>query len=211
VLAGEVRLSASRRSLAVVVVSAAAIVVVLVSALSNQFVRYQGHPFEEAIMAEAPDARIVFIASTNVADSFPLVTENRLVWASRFPSLWFSPYVATKLDDKSGPSDDIARFVLDATISDLVEFKPDIVFVDQAPTRPAYREAPLDYLVFWDADPRFRGFWKSYEQRGSIGDFGIFVRTVPSPGSELTPGSARDVDRADPFGCILAEVLDSFC
>jgi hypothetical protein len=186
-----------------------AILAVFVGASARQSVPYRGAPFESVIAAQAPDAQAVFIASTDVADSFPLVSESGLIWASRFPSLWFSPHIATKLDDEGRAIDDIARFVLEATIDDLIDFQPDVVFVDQAAERSWYREEPLDYLGFWDTDPRFESFWKGYERRGATGDFGVYVRAaapVPAPS-----GSVRDADRADPFGCILADVIDSFC
>ena len=162
-------------------VAAIAIVAVFVGAAPNQRVAYRGQPFADAIAAEAPQARTILIASTEVAHPFPLVNENDLVWASRFSSLWLSPYVATKLDDEGGPGDDIARFDLDATVSDLIAFQPDIVFVDEAATRPHYRGAPLDYVEFWNKDSRFRAFWRVYEKRGMAGDFGVYVRGEPPP------------------------------
>jgi uncharacterized membrane protein len=153
-----------------------AILAVFAGAWFNQSPAYSGRLLEQAIAAEAPSARTVFIASADVADSFPLVNETGLVWASRFPAQWLSPYVATKLDDRGGPDDDIARFALDATVGDLVGFEPDIVIIDEAPERPRYKTAPLDYVAFWQHDPRFRRFWQSYERRGTAGYFGIYVR-----------------------------------
>ncbi len=209
VLAGDVSIKTSPWSLASAGGAAMAILAVFVGASAHQSVPYRGTPFEDVIAAEAPDAKAIFIASTDIADSFPLVSESGLVWASRFPSLWFSPHIATKLDDDGRAIDDIARFVLGATIDDLIDFRPDVVFVDQASERSWYREEPLDYLVFWDTDPRFESFWKGYERRGATGDFGVYVRAaVPVPDSS---GNVRDADRADPFGCILADVINSFC
>lgn len=205
-LAGDVHLEAPFHGL-VIAGAGAAILAILVGAWSNQVVPYRGHGFADAIAAEGPDARVVLIASTDVADAFPLINETGLVWASRFPSLWLSPYVATKLDDEGGPNDDIARFMLKANVDDLIEYEPGIVFIDEAAERPWYRGKPLDYLDFWDKDGRFFAFWKRYERRGDVGDFAVYVRTAP-PGAAL---EAPDIDRADPFGCILADVVDSYC
>jgi hypothetical protein len=205
-LAGDVRIEAPAPWSAVAG-AGVAIMAVLAGAGSNQIVTYRGHAFAESIAAEAPGARSVFIASSDVGQAFPLINETGLAWASRFPSLWLSPYVATKLDDEGGPNDDIARFMLKANVDDLIEYEPEIVFVDEAAERPWYRGKPLDYLDFWDNDGRFFAFWKRYERRGDVGDFAVYVRTaLPGAASE-----APDVDRADPFGCILAEVVDSYC
>jgi hypothetical protein len=213
-LAGEVRCETLGQRL-VVGGGAVLILAVFAGALPSQYPRYDGRPFEEAIASEAPDAHTVFIASTEVANSFPLVNETGLVWASRFPSLWLSPYVATKLNDEGGPDDDIARFVLDATVSDLIDFEPDVVFVNQAAERSWYRGAPLDYLAFWDKDSRFRRFWRSYEPRSAVGDFGVYVRSAaPLTGSELPPERSStdpDVDRPKSLDCIQAEVIGSYC
>lgn len=174
VVAGEVRFDNQRQRLAP---AAAAFAILAVFAGAwPQSPAYSGQLFEEAIAAEAPNGRTIFIASNAKADPFPLVNENGFIWASRFSSLWLSPYVATKLDEEGGPGDDIARFELDATVTDLIDFQPDIVFVDEAPERPYYRGAPLDYLSFWGNDGRFFGFWKNYERRGTAGDFAVYVR-----------------------------------
>lgn len=209
VLAGEVRLENFNQRL-VVAGAAGAILAVFAGVWSSQVAPYRGRPFEAAIAKEAPGAHSFFVASADVADSFPLVNRTGLIWASRFPSLWLSPYVATRLDEGGGPGDDIGRFALDATVSDLIAFRPDIVFVNQASERPWYRGAPLDYLAFWDNDPRFFSFWKEYERRGSVGDFGVYVRGA-APKSASSARTNRDADRSDPFGCILADVVNSYC
>jgi hypothetical protein len=206
-LAGELLLTSLRRRL-MIAGAAVSILAVFVGASPNQVTPYRGRLLEEAISSEAPDARTIFIASSEVGDAFPLVNETGVLWGSRFPALWLSPYVATKLDDEGGPNDDIARFALEATVDDLIAFEPDVVFIDEATEGPHYDEAPLDYLAFWDHDPRFFSFWKSYQRRGMAGGFGVYVRaTAPSPGSKNT----RSNGRADPLGCILAEVIGSYC
>jgi len=206
-LAGELRLTSSSQRL-VVAGAAISMLAVFVGVSPNQVTPYRGQLLAEAISTEAPDARTILVASADVGHGFPLINETGLVWASRFPALWLSPYVATKLDDEGGPNDDIARFALEVTVDDLIAFEPDVVFVDEAPERPHYDEAPLDYLAFWEHDPRFFRFWKSYQRRGTAGDFAVYVRTpTQSPGSKNT----RSNGRADPFGCILAEVIGSYC
>lgn len=206
-LAGELRPASVLQRL-VVSGAAVSIMAIFIGVWPNQVTPYRGRMLEEAISSEAPNARTIFIASADVGNAFPLINETGFVWASRFPALWLSPYVATKLDDEGGPDDDIARFALEATVDDLIAFEPDVVFVDEASERPHYKGTPLDYLAFWDHDPRFFRFWRSYQRQGAAGDFGVYVRSAaPSSGAVNT----RSNDQADPFGCILAEVIGSYC
>jgi hypothetical protein len=159
--------------------SAIAVAAVLVAAASTQFVEYRGGPFERAIAAEAPKARSIFIASTSNSHPFPLVEEQGLIWASRFPSQWFLPFTATTLDESGVPVDGVGQLALEATVSDLIAFAPDIVFIDERPERPDFRGEPLDYVDFWNKDVRFPIPWKAYERRGDADGFAVYVRREP--------------------------------
>jgi hypothetical protein len=156
--------------------SAIALAAVLLAAMAMQFVEYRGGPFERAIAAEAPEARSIFIASTSSSHPFPLIEERGLVWASRFPSQWLLPFAATTLDDRGVPVDGVGQFALEATVSDIIAFAPDIVFIDERPERPDFRAQPLDYVSFWNKDVRFPIPWKAYEKRGVADGFGVYVR-----------------------------------
>jgi hypothetical protein len=156
--------------------SVVAVATVFLAAGLIQFVDYQGRPFEQAIAAEAPEARSVFIASTSLFNGFPMVEEKRLIWASRFPAQWLAPYVATTLDADGAPSEEIGRYLLEANVNDLIQFAPDIVFVNESPEQLYYKGKPLDYVAFWSHDRRFAAVWSGYEKRGLAGDFRIYVR-----------------------------------
>ena len=156
--------------------STIAVAAVFAAAASTQFVEYRGGPFERAIAAEAPQARSIFIASTSVAHAFPLIDQNGLVWASRFPSLWLAPFIATTLDESGVPVDGFGQFALEATVSDLINFAPDIVFIDERPEQPNFRGRPLDYVTFWNKDVRFPRAWKAYERRGDADGFSVYVK-----------------------------------
>lgn len=147
-----------------------------------QIAPHRGEIFERAIAREAPEARTIFIASTRRSDAFPLVLDHGLLLASRYPSQWFSPFLAAKLDADGRPDDYLARQILASVVSDLVEFQPDIVFVDEDTTRTDRRRAPLDYVAFWGNDERFRGFWKAYEKRGGVATFSVYVRRAGASG-----------------------------
>jgi hypothetical protein len=178
-LAGEIR-GVERGQRMAATGSTIAVAAVFAAAVPIQFVEYRGEPFEQAMATEAPEARSIFIASTGVFHPFPLVEEKGLVWASRFPSLWLAPFIATTLDESGTPTDFIGQFALEATVSDLISFAPDIVFIDERPEQPHFRGEPLDYIRFWTTDVRFPIPWKAYEKRGIAGGFGVYVRSGPA-------------------------------
>jgi hypothetical protein len=167
---------------AVVLASGAAILLAFGLVCLPQSMAYRGGPFEQAIEAEAPEAKSIFIASTAVQHPFPLVEEKGLAWASRYPAQWFAPHIAKTLGADGAPGDHLSRGALEATISDLVRFVPDILFVDVGPSRSHFSGPPLDYLAFWEKDERFRSFWEGYEKRGEVEGFSVFVRRTGERG-----------------------------
>ena len=76
-----------------------------------------------------------FIASTNLYNGFPLVVRENLVWGSRFPALWLTPYVAERWQDGPLPDDPIIAFALEALVTDLQNFHPDVVIINQSPAQ----------------------------------------------------------------------------
>jgi hypothetical protein len=165
-----------RHGLLSAALSAAGVIVVITGVATAQMAPYRGTVFEAAIAREAPAARSVFIASTNVFHPFPLVEEKGLLWASRFPAQWLAPYAAATLGPDGGPSDAIGRFALSAAVDDLVAFKPDIVFIDEGAEQSYFRDKPIDWLGFYGKDPCFGGLWAGYERRPDAGRFAVYVR-----------------------------------
>jgi hypothetical protein len=162
-----------------VIASSLLVGVALITSLANQWRVYPTTRFEDGIARFAPDARSVLIASTNVYNGFPLVEERGLTWASRFPAFWLAPYVAATLGPDGGPANDLSRYALQATVDDLAAYRPDVVFVNEAPEQSYYRGEPLDFVRFWGHDPRFAALWQDYEKRGDAEGYAIYVRRMP--------------------------------
>jgi hypothetical protein len=159
-----------------------AIIVVFAIALlslSSQAYVSRGPAFSVAISQNRPGARSVFIASTNVSNGFPLAIRENLVWSSRFPTLWLVPYVTDRWRDGPLPADPIIAYALDALVTDLQKFHPDVVFIDQGPTQDYIKSGTFDYLKFMGHDPRFEAIWNTYELRGKTGEFAIYVAKSP--------------------------------
>lgn len=135
--------------------------------------------FSMAIAHYRPDARSVFIASTNVSNGFPLAVRDNLVWASRFPALWLVPYVADRWRDGPLPDDPIIAYALESLVTDLQKFHPDVVFINQSTTQDYIKGGSFDYVKFMAQDPRFAAIWNTYELRGQAGKFAVYVAKSP--------------------------------
>ncbi len=141
-----------------------------------QIYPYPGTPFERMIDQYRPASRSVFIATTNVYKSFPLVLKRNLVWASRFPAQWLAPYVASKWRVGPLPDDAIVTYALDAAVGDLARFRPDIVIVDVSDEQAYVPGGHFGYLKFWAMDARFAAIWRDYEPRGTQDGYEIYTR-----------------------------------
>jgi hypothetical protein len=134
-----------------------------------------GKLFGPGIAQYAPEARSIFIASTQVSHGFPFTLNRNLMWASRFPTQWLTPYVASNWQAGALPSDGIVAHALDWTVSDLVAFHPDIIFIDEGSKQFYVPGGHFDYLKFWANDPRFELLWTGYERRASMNGFAIYT------------------------------------
>ncbi|MGQ0483987.1 MAG: hypothetical protein ACT4SY_01335 [Hyphomicrobiales bacterium] len=132
--------------------------------------------FERMIDRYRPAARSIFIASTNIYPGFPLVLNRHLVWASRFPGQWLVPYVASQWQEGPLPDDTIVAYALEAAVSDLAGFRPDMVVVDFSNDQDYVPGGRFDYLAFWTKDPRFSAIWADYELRASEDGYAVYTR-----------------------------------
>ena len=132
--------------------------------------------FRAGMATHAPNAKSIFIASTRLSHGFPLVEEARLQWASRLPTQWLAPYVASKWRDGPLPDDAVVRLALDATVTDMITGQPEAIFVDQSSDQAYVPGGSFDYLKFWSNDQRFDEFWKAYRLAGNQQGFAVYVR-----------------------------------
>jgi len=172
-------LSAGRLRKLLVIPAIIVVFVITLLSLSTQAYVFRGQLFAAAISQHRPDAKSFFIASTNVFNGFPLAVRENLVWASRFPALWLMPYVADRWRDGPLPDDPIIAYTLDALVTDLLKFHPDVIFINQSSTQDYIRGGTFDYLKFMHQDPRFAAIWTTYELRGQAGKFAVYVAKSP--------------------------------
>jgi hypothetical protein len=156
-------------------VGASALTVAMNFGFQRQIYPDNGKVLDAGIVRYAPGAQSIFIASTQVSHGFPFTLNRNLIWASRFPTQWLTPYVASKWQAGTFPSDGIVARALDWTVSDLVAFHPDIVFIDESKEQLYVPGGRFDYLKFWANDPRFEPFWAGYERRASMNGFAVYT------------------------------------
>lgn len=123
----------------------------------------------------APNAKSIFIASTRLDDGFPFVQKHNLSWASRLPTQWLAPYVASKWQSGALPQDELIAKTLDWTITDLITLKPDIIMIDQSHDQAYVPGGKFDYVKFWQNDPRFQNFWAQYEYRETARELAVYT------------------------------------
>lgn len=126
-------------------------------------------------------ARSIFIATSNVSISFPMVTEYDLEWSSRYPAQWLLPYAADMEQRKhdgapiSPLAEETIEYARKTAVDDLIARPPQWVVVDEKRHKP-YFTVPFDYLAFYAKDPRFDSFWSEYKLDHRLGAWAFYRR-----------------------------------
>jgi hypothetical protein len=129
----------------------------------------------------------IFLFSSSVAPAFPAVNYAGVEWASRFSCLWMLPAVfrARAQPDAAIPEarrqrlDAVARYLTGAVTDDLARARPDLVFVPRDPQQQAFGATPVDWLAFFERDPRFAELWSGYVPLEGTPRFRIYGRRQP--------------------------------
>lgn len=168
----------------------------------------------------------VFVFSTNIASSFPLVTEAGARWAYRHPSLLMLGAAYSKQLDGAGmvqPRPLAERTAAEQRLAaelaeDLRQYRPAVMLVVRPDVgNPGWGGAKrFDYLGYFQADPQFTRILADYKDAGVIGDYSLLVRDGVSvavePGHPPTASGHRfavgfGADRVrwtlDPIGLVL--------
>jgi hypothetical protein len=168
----------------------------------------------------------VFVFSTNIASSFPLVSEAGVRWAFRHPSLLMLGAAYAKQLDGAGlvrPRPLAERTAAEQRLAtelaaDLRHYRPAAMLVVRPDAdNPGWGGAKrFDYLGYFRADPEFIRILADYRQAGDIGDYSLLVRdgvSIAAPDGDspaahrsrtaLGFGSGRVRWELDPLGLLL--------
>jgi hypothetical protein len=163
------------RKMSIHILGAICIPVLLLWATPQTYVN-QFKALDSIMARNAPQAKSLFIASTRLGDGFPYVQQRNLVWASRLPTQWLTPYIDSKWHESVAPQDKIVLDTLEWTVTDIIDFKPDIVMIDVSTDQIYVESGKFEYVKFWQNDKRFAEVWNNYKFRETISGLDIFTR-----------------------------------
>jgi hypothetical protein len=168
----------------------------------------------------------VFVFSTNIGSSFPLVSEAGARWAFRHPSLLmlgaaYSRATRRRRDgaaEAAGERTAAERRLAGELAADLQDHRPAAILVVRPDVgNPGWGGAKrFDYLGYFQAEPQFTRILADYKDAGVFGDYSLLLRggvTVPvEPGHPSTAsghrfaigfGGGRVRWTVDPLGLVL--------
>jgi hypothetical protein len=157
----------------------------------------------EVVRREGPASGLL-VLSTNMASSFPLVTETGARWTSRFPSVWLlaAEYAGELTSPEplryrpAAKSTGRERYLVRAVAEDFVREKPGLLVVlRQGPDRPEWGIRRLDYLGYFGQDSAFSSELKHYRFVEDVGEYRIYRRGAA--GTEPLPAPAPVQETAD--------------
>jgi len=178
------------------------------------------------IVRAAGEVGPVFVFSTNIGSSFPLVSEAGARWAFRHPSLLMLGAAYSRQLDGAGmvrPRPLAERTAAERRLAvelaaDLRDHRPAAILVVRPDVgNPGWGGAKrFDYLAYFQAEPQFTRILADYKDAGVLGDYSLLLRdgvTVPvGPGHPLTAsghrfavgfGGGRVRWTVDPLGLVL--------
>jgi hypothetical protein len=144
----------------------------------------------EAALAGVPAGQSVMIMSAYGSAPWPMVAEQRLLWPSRYFSLWMLPSITAAGNDARGAA--LARLAVRVradTTHDLLCNPPERLLLDNA-TSQGWRPG-FDYLAFFSADADFRALMTHYRRAPGSGKLAVYV--LADPGGIRRPAGCRPI------------------
>ena len=150
------------------------------------------HPsYPYAVLARYQPNSPVYVFSINVADYFPAVSHDHLVWGSRFSPLWMLPaIIENESAEAGGPAppkrlppnvvQQLAELQRAETTEDFRRWKPVVVIVKKCP-QGVYCQGlgryNFDPLPWFLNSPAFAAEWSHYRLQETHGIYSVYIRT----------------------------------
>jgi len=154
---------------------------------SNQMIELLEHPYGEDMKAivEAILSRAlgepIYVMSTNVWPSFPIVNLSGASWPYHYHFLWPIPQLygarqgspPYRAPEAQGPRE---REFFDTVVSDLSRTPPQLLFVERGPYLQAMQGRDFDFVQYFSASAEFRDFLSHYDRMGVIASWQVYQR-----------------------------------
>lgn len=148
----------------------------------------------QAVVAQEAAGAPILALSAHPSVAFPLVTTSGASWAFRFSSLWALAGVRASHPPSTMPpvyeaavAHPVERIVVDALAQDVRARAPQLLIVDAAPAKGAFRGEPFDFVQYLSGDPRLRAFFGQYSLIATVGHFRVYRRQLPGRAGSLAP------------------------
>jgi hypothetical protein len=148
--------------------------------------RYFRYPYPPGIpqMVEATErlasGEPVYLMTTNVFPSFPLVNLAGAKWPYHYVSLWpiptLYPYDGTPIINYRPPESQppLEREFFDTVVSDLRRVPPRVLIVDRTSSQQAMGGRTFDFIRYFSASPEFESLMRRYRSVGSVADYDFY-------------------------------------
>ena len=145
------------------------------------------------VVRENAEGEPIYVFSTCVWPSFPLVNYSGARWHSRTQLLWLLPALYAGEADEANhveyhePSEmgERERLLIDMVVEDLSRHPPRLLLVDNQRPRQGLGDMDFDFLDYFIRDERFARFMEPYAHLQDVGDFAVYKR---SAGDERNTG-----------------------
>jgi hypothetical protein len=126
----------------------------------------------------------IYLASTGIFPSFPLVNYTDTRWATAIQPLWMLPglYSGTERETTPFPyhsqdqMSDIEEYMLRTTVDDLVRHRPAVIIVEIGRNKDGLQQTSFDYIDYLSRQPGFSKLWSQYDLVTTAGSYQVYRR-----------------------------------
>ncbi len=123
----------------------------------------------------------VYFFTDQISDIYPVVDYAGVNSACRFPGLWLvdSVYAFEQLDldqEQRILLTNTKNFLFKVVWEDLQHYQPKLIFVQRQGPGWDYYHIKVDFIDFFNHDPRFASFWQGYSYLGKVGVYDVYKK-----------------------------------
>jgi hypothetical protein len=126
--------------------------------------------------------RMIYLLSTNIKPSFPLVNYSKTHWPYHFPSLWPLPGFYHRRNSGGNivgyhpllDMDPYEKWMVNTVVADLDNMPPELLIVDENEDKIGMGVVHFDFIEYFSQDERFRALMSHYSLLTQQDNFKIY-------------------------------------